>query len=189
MRYRPLATIALAAAAATLLGSVRQRRTRRFDVILLASLRDKGPRDVRKAAALTATPAAVLAQASVVAAVVARNHPRLAVCIVGAPALAVGASWMVKHAFDRARPPWHLFERKGMQSFPSSHTAGKGALLWILATCCPGSPATRASAFFLAAADGAVSQPAGRPLNQLRHIRRASACFCERRRCSCTIAP
>lgn len=136
-----------------LLAEVRRRRTRRFDLRVLASVRGRGPRGLRKLSAIFDEPAAIVAQAAVVALLAARREPRIAACLMGAPLAALGVSEVLKHAIVRARPPHHLLQRKGLQSFPSSHTAGKGALVWIVAQAFPASRPVRIAATVLAALD------------------------------------
>lgn len=153
MRTRSMAAIFFGAAATALLTQVRRRKTRVFDVGILASVRGRGPRGLRKLAAIFDEPSAIVAQAAVVALLAARREPRVAGCMLGAPLVALGASEILKHAVARARPPWAVLHRKGLQSFPSSHTAGKGALAWIIAQAFPASRPVRVAATLLAAVD------------------------------------
>jgi undecaprenyl-diphosphatase len=156
MYVRTVTAILLAGATTALLAEVRRRETLRFDHGVLASLRGRGPRRVRRIADVIDRPSAVLVQAAVVGLLVGRKNPRLGACIFAAPALALGASNLLKHAFHRDRPLLHLFQREGRHSFPSGHTAGKGALVWIVANALPAPPVARALATLLAAADIAL---------------------------------
>ena len=150
MRGRAIIAISCASLAALLLAEVRQRRTSRFDLRVLASLRGREPRGFRRAAAILAKPVAVMAETAVLALLTSRK-PRVAFSIAAAPSLALSVSWAVKTFLERARPPAHLFQREGLSSFPSGHTAGTSALLLTLASACPASHPVRVSATVLAA--------------------------------------
>jgi undecaprenyl-diphosphatase len=156
MKTRAMAAIFFGGAATMLLAEVRRRKTRRFDLRVLASVRGRGPRGLRKLAAVFDEPAAIVAQAAAIALLAARRDPRAAACMMGAPLAALGVSAILKNAIVRARPPFYFLQRKGLQSFPSSHTAGKGALMWIIAQAFPASRTARVAATLVAAIDVVV---------------------------------
>jgi undecaprenyl-diphosphatase len=134
------------------LATVQRSTTRRFDLRGIRAIEGRGPRRLRRLASRAAEPNAVLLEAAALATIASRRSPRVAMCIIGAPLLALGVSKALKHAVGRPRPPWHLL-RKGLQSFPSSHTAGTGALLWVIARAVPAPRAVRVIASVAVAAD------------------------------------
>jgi membrane-associated phospholipid phosphatase len=155
MRGKAITAILCATTATIVLAEVRRRQTRALDWSVLASLRGTAPRGLRRAVAVIEKPAAVLVQAAVLA-LVASRKPRASAALLGAPGLALGASLIAKHAFNRARPPWHLFQRDGLSSFPSGHTAGTSALAWTLASVFRESPPLRIAGLALASAEIAL---------------------------------
>lgn len=122
--------------------------TNHRDWALERLLRRHDPTAAAHLVAALEQPEAVVAQAVAAGIIAARRHPRVALCIIAAPLLALAITTAVKHATVRPRPLSHLLRRKGLQSFPSSHTAGKSALVWMLARAFPAPKPVR----FLAAA-------------------------------------
>lgn len=127
--------------------------TNRRDLRLERALRSHDPAPLAHIVAALEQPEAVMAQAVAAAVIAARRHPRVAACIIAAPLLALAATTAVKRATARPRPLSHLFRRKGLESFPSSHTAGKSALVWILAHAFPAARPVRMLAAGIAALD------------------------------------
>lgn len=111
------------------------RLTNRRDLRVERTLRKRNPELLDHAIGIVEQPEAVVAQAVAAAAIAARRHPRAAACIVGAPLLALAITTVLKQLTTRPRPISHLFRRKGLQSFPSSHTAGKTALTLRAGSC------------------------------------------------------
>lgn len=127
--------------------------TNRGDFSVERALRRRNPVLVDHLIGIFEQPSVVMAQAALVAVAAARRHPRVAACIIAAPLLALGGATLVKHVVTRTRPVSHLFRRKGLQSFPSSHTAGKSALVWMLARAFPASRNKRLAAAAVASLD------------------------------------
>jgi undecaprenyl-diphosphatase len=97
-------------------------------------------------------PSAIMAFTLLTSVLAAKRRPRAALCLIAAPALAFLATSVLKRAVDRPRPLSHLFRKKGLESFPSSHTAGKAALTWMIARAFPAKPRAR---YAMATATGA----------------------------------
>jgi undecaprenyl-diphosphatase len=125
------------------------------DFLLERLLRKRGWKPARRVINRLEQPTAVMVQAGVAGllALWPARRPRVAFCLIAAPLLALAATAIAKRAVDRPRPLSHLFQRKGLQSFPSSHTAGKTALVWMLALAFPAKRRSRLAMAGAAAAD------------------------------------
>jgi undecaprenyl-diphosphatase len=130
---------------------------RETDRLIRRKLRSRSRklREVDAALAKLAHPWAVLAQGVVIGAVLFPRERRAALRVAAAPAIAVAVAKALKHAIHRARPASHLFREKGLQSFPSSHTAADGALVAALVAATR-RPVARAAALLLAMIDLAI---------------------------------
>lgn len=130
--------------------------TNRRDFRIERAMRKRGPAVLRHFVGKLEQPESVIGQAVAAAAVAARRHPRVAACLIAAPLIALATTTLIKHATVRPRPLSHLLRRKGLQSFPSSHTAGKSALVWMLALAFPAPRRTRLLAAAIASLDVAA---------------------------------
>lgn len=156
MRTSGIAALSLLGFAAALGEEIRRGDERWGDWAFERLLRKRGPRRGRHLIGALERPEAVVVQSAAAGLIAARRHVRMAACIVVAPLLALGVTAVVKSAFRRPRPLSHLFRKHGFESFPSSHTAGKAALAWILAIGFPAKKKTRVALATLAALDVAA---------------------------------